>query len=167
MTPHIWIDFCIFHQITFRQGAVILDAIRQGAAILHGPVENVFPTKVRTLDSFAGGAKLRSTCIQSKNILAQQGMLLLLKFHFPNSGGSRISQRGHRPRKGGGGGVDSRGSYVSKNLYVETNESGPLGKGMRRARPPGSANANYIFSLVHSRQFKWKCFLVEHTHLPI
>ena len=27
----------------------------------------------------------------------------------------------------GGGGVDSRGSYVSKILYVKTKESGPLG----------------------------------------
>ena len=35
-----------------------------------------------------------------------------------SSGGSMISRRG---------GVDSRGSYVSKILYVETKESGPLG----------------------------------------
>ena len=32
------------------------------------------------------------------------------------------------------GGVDSRGGYISKILYVETRESGPLG-GLRRARP--------------------------------
>ena len=32
---------------------------------------------------------------------------------------------GHRPH-GGGGGVDSRGGYVSKILYVETKESRPL-----------------------------------------
>ena len=46
---------------------------------------------------------------------------------FIGSGRSRIS--------GGGGGVDSRSSYVSKNLDVEMNESGPLG-GVRRAGPP-------------------------------
>ena len=44
---------------------------------------------------------------------------------------------GRGPRMGG---VDSRGGYVSKILYVETKESGPLG-----ARAPGtpsrSANA--------------------------
>ena len=32
---------------------------------------------------------------------------------------------GHRPRRGG---VDSRGSYVLKILYVKTKESGPLGE---------------------------------------
>ena len=32
-----------------------------------------------------------------------------------------------------GGGVDSRGGYVSKILYVKTKESGPLGGGVRRA----------------------------------
>ena len=31
------------------------------------------------------------------------------------------------------GGVDSRGGYVSKNLYVKTKESGPLG-----GRAPGT-----------------------------
>ena len=35
---------------------------------------------------------------------------------------------------GGGGGVDSRGGYVSKILYVETKESRPLA-GVRWARP--------------------------------
>ena len=35
-----------------------------------------------------------------------------------NSGGSRISRRGV--------GVDSRGGYILKILYVETKESGPL-----------------------------------------
>ena len=42
--------------------------------------------------------------------------------HTIISGGSRISRR-----VGGGGGVDSRGGYVSKILYVKTKESGPLG----------------------------------------
>ena len=41
------------------------------------------------------------------------------------SRGSRISHRGgHRPRRGG---ANSRGGYVSKNLYVKTKESGPVG----------------------------------------
>ena len=40
-----------------------------------------------------------------------------------------------------GGSVDSRGSYVSKILYVKTKELGPLG-GVRAGRiPPRSANA--------------------------
>ena len=43
---------------------------------------------------------------------------------------------GHRTR---GGGVDSWGSYVSKSLYVETTESGPLGAST--GTPPRSANA--------------------------
>ena len=34
----------------------------------------------------------------------------------------------------GGWGVDSRGGYVLKILYVKPKESGPLG-GVRRARP--------------------------------
>ena len=37
------------------------------------------------------------------------------------------------------GGANSQGSYVSKNLYVKTKESGPLG-GRAPAAPPGSAN---------------------------
>ena len=45
---------------------------------------------------------------------------------YLGSGGSRISVGG-----GGvdlvAGGVDSRGSYVSKILYVKTKELGPLG----------------------------------------
>ena len=44
------------------------------------------------------------------------------------SGGSRISHGGHRPRRGG---IDSRGSYVSKILYVDMKESGPLGGDVR------------------------------------
>ena len=42
-----------------------------------------------------------------------------------------------------GGGVDSRGSYISKIFfYVKTKELGPLGGGRaRRAPPPRSANA--------------------------
>ena len=43
-----------------------------------------------------------------------------------------------------GGGVDSRGGYISKNLYVKTKESGPLGGGVRRARPCRSADVTYV-----------------------
>ena len=46
------------------------------------------------------------------------------------SGGSRISRRWGVDLVGGG--VDSRGSYISKILYVKTKESGPLG-----GRAPG------------------------------
>ena len=50
------------------------------------------------------------------------------------SGGSRISRRRERgPRRGGG--MDSRGSYISKMLYVKTKESGPLG-GRAAGTPP-------------------------------
>ena len=34
------------------------------------------------------------------------------------------------------GAVDPRGSYISKILHVKTKESGPIGGGARRARPP-------------------------------
>ena len=34
------------------------------------------------------------------------------------------------------GAVDSRGGYVSEILYVKMKESGPVGGGARRARPP-------------------------------
>ena len=49
------------------------------------------------------------------------------------SGRSRISRRGHVDLVGG---VDSRGSYISKILYVETKESGPLGGGLRAGHAP-------------------------------
>ena len=55
-----------------------------------------------------------------------------------SSGGSRISRRGGVDVVGGG--VDSRGGYVSKILYVKTKELGPLGGG--RA-PTRSANVFY------------------------
>ena len=42
-----------------------------------------------------------------------------------NSGGSRISRRGGVDLIEGGG-MDSRGGYVSKNLYVKIKESGPV-----------------------------------------
>ena len=45
------------------------------------------------------------------------------------------------PVGGGGvdlvwGAVDPRGGYVSKILHVKMKESGPVGGGARRARPP-------------------------------
>ena len=40
---------------------------------------------------------------------------------------------GRGPRTGA---VDPRGGYVSKILHVKTKESGPVGGGARRARPP-------------------------------
>ena len=49
-----------------------------------------------------------------------------------NSAGSRISRTGAVDLVGGG--MDSRGGYVSKILCVKTKESGPLGV-VRRARP--------------------------------
>ena len=62
--------------------------------------------------------------------------------HYNNSllssGGSRISRGGGRGLVGGG--VDSRGSYVSKILYVKMKELGPLG-GRAPGAPPRSANA--------------------------
>ena len=44
---------------------------------------------------------------------------------------------GRRPRRGG---ANSWGGYISKNLYVKTKESGPMG-GARQRRPPESATA--------------------------
>ena len=46
-------------------------------------------------------------------------------------GGSRISCRGAVDLVGGG--VDFRGGYVSKILYVKTKQSGPLGGGVHCA----------------------------------
>ena len=45
-----------------------------------------------------------------------------------------------------GGGVDSRGSYISWNLYVKTKELGPLG-GHTPGAPPKSANGLEVHSL--------------------
>ena len=39
----------------FPPGGCHIGCNQAGAAILHGPAENVFPTKVGTLDSNAGG----------------------------------------------------------------------------------------------------------------
>ena len=43
--------------------------------------------------------------------------------------------------------MDSRGGYVSKTLYVETKESGPVGGGACAGHAPRSANDEY-----HSKQ---------------
>ena len=57
------------------------------------------------------------------------GIQYLIQFR----GGSRIYRRG---------GVDSRGSYVSKILYVKMKESGPVGGGACAGHAPSrSANA--------------------------
>ena len=53
-----------------------------------------------------------------------QRLINILNLVMLHSGGSRISRRGRPP---GSGGADSWGGYVSKNLYVEMKESGPLG----------------------------------------
>ena len=49
-----------------------------------------------------------------------------------------------------GGGIDSRGGYVLKNLYIETKESGPFGRrgGCARNVPPRSANESCKFILI-------------------
>ena len=72
------------------------------------------------------------------------------------SGGSRISRRGKVNLLGG---VDSRGGYVSKILYVETKESEPLG-GVRRARPLDPSMLGFVglfyfdlFLLMHFKFF--------------
>ena len=52
----------------------------------------------------------------------------------PISGGSRICRRGGVDLVGGG--VDSRGGYVLKILYVKTKELGPLGGGRVPGTPP-------------------------------
>ena len=61
-----------------------------------------------------------------------------LSYHH-NSGGSRISRRGGVDLVGGG--VDSRGGYISKILYVKMKELGPLGGRTPGVSPPRSTNA--------------------------
>ena len=57
--PHSWSSFMMkFLHITsnrFPPGGCHIRCTQAGAAILHGPAENVFSTKVGTLDSNAGG----------------------------------------------------------------------------------------------------------------
>ena len=63
-----------------------------------------------------GAQELFENCIRFSKNLTQPRQVC--------SGGSRISRRGGLDLVGGG--VDSRGGYVLKILYVETKESGPL-----------------------------------------
>ena len=50
------------------------------------------------------------------------------------SGGSRISRRGGRaPVRGG---VDLRRGHFSVKIYAKMKELGPIGEGVRPARPP-------------------------------
>ena len=56
----------------------------------------------------------------------QYAMLSVADPGFPVGGGVDLV----------GGGVDSRGSYVSKILYVKMKELGPLGGGGTRRVPP-------------------------------
>ena len=57
-----------------------------------------------------------------------------------NSGGSRISHRGGVDPLGG---VDPRCGHFSVKMYMKMKELGPVGGGVRpaRPRPPRSANA--------------------------
>ena len=57
--------FCIFHQIAFRQGAAILDAIRQGRPFCMAQQKMYSPQKwVHSIVML--GAKLRSTCLSKR-----------------------------------------------------------------------------------------------------
>ena len=58
------------------------------------------------------------------------------------SGGSRISRKGDVDLVVGG--VDSRGSYVSRILYVKTKESWPLGGRAPGTPPSRSANEVWV-----------------------
>ena len=54
---------CIFHQIAFRQGAAILDAIRQRRPFCMAQQKMYSPQKWAHLKVNMLGAKLRSTCV--------------------------------------------------------------------------------------------------------
>ena len=59
-----------------------------------------------------------------------------------SSGGSRISHRGGRaPIRGG---VDLRRRCFSVKMYAKMKELGPVGEGVRPARPPRSANNKQV-----------------------
>ena len=65
-----------------------------------------------------------------------------------------------------GGGVDSRGSYVSKILYVKTKELGPLGTwGTRRAHPPLDPPMSCLKSLLSVEQMVNEIDIVKITEL--
>ena len=65
---------------------------------------------------------------------------------------------GRGPRRGGG--VDSRGGYDSKILYVKTKESGPLG-GVRRA----SANVDPPMQNHHNMARLLICIQSTHSNV--
>ena len=60
------------------------------------------------------------------------------------------------------GAVDPRGGYVSKILHVKTKESGPVGGGVRRARPP-------LDPPMHYQQVKFNTYIfnVECRNLSV
>ena len=65
-------------------------------------------------------------------------LFYLLQFYFTFRNLKAVADPGFpvgglEPRKGG---MDSRGGYVSKILYVKTKESGPLGGGACAGHPP-------------------------------
>ena len=62
--------------------------------------------------------------------------------HKHYSGGSRISRRGGMHPLGGG--VDLRRRRFSVKMYAKMKELGPIGGGVRPARPPRPANALYL-----------------------
>ena len=68
-----------------------------------------------------------------------------------DSGGSRISHRVCTNLVGGG--ANSRGGYISKNLYVKTKESGPLGGARAGGTPSGSAT-DLVLSFWHTTFLK-------------
>ena len=69
------------------------------------------------------------------------------------SGGSRISRRGGVDLVGRG--VDSRGGYISKILYVKMKELGPLGGGACRARPPLDPPMYVFYQSVLKKKIDW------------
>ena len=86
----------------------------------------VFPfASVLCLPFFEGRCRARKTLFWTVLSYRHLNEIGLKKHYSLCSAGSRISRRG---------GVDSRGGYLSKILYVKMKESGPLG-GVHWARP--------------------------------
>ena len=70
------ITYCILHQIAFRQGAAILDAIRQGQPFYMAQQKMYSPQKwARSIVML--GAKLHSTCLLLKQAL--RGYILRMR----------------------------------------------------------------------------------------
>ena len=78
-----------------------------------------------------------------------------------HSGGSRISRRGggRGPRSGG---MDSRGTYVSKNLYVEAKESWPIG-----GRAPGTPPLDPPMYHLSIFNYKWQLLTITNNQIAI